>query len=181
MPIHFKDVDLTSEVSGLKSALIVPCIMCPAVTVAIRDRQPLMKLFRSLFKSAPLELYIKDLQTRLRAQGIKSDVFKSRLYNHWFLCMWSSGRRAKLQRRARNYEAIIVLGCDSASKTVIDAVGANGCKVIQAMEVGGLTNAKLNVRFPANITLENVQIVPLPQQAMGERPGNQSGTGITVS
>jgi hypothetical protein len=30
MPIHFNDVDLDSEVSGLKSALIVPCIMCPA-------------------------------------------------------------------------------------------------------------------------------------------------------
>ena len=34
MPIHFNDLDVVSEVSGLSSALIVPCYMCPAVTVA---------------------------------------------------------------------------------------------------------------------------------------------------
>lgn len=172
MPIHFNDVDITSKVSGLKSALIVPCIMCPAVTVAIRNKQPLMNLFRNLFKSAPLEEYVRALQTRLRAQDIKTDVFKSRLHHHWFLCMWSSGRREKLQRRAQDYEAIIVLGCDSASKTVRDSVESLGCKVIEGMEVGGLTNAKLNFRLPANITLEDVQIVPMPQQVAGQKPGN---------
>jgi len=34
MPIHFNDLDVVSEVAGLSSALIVPCNMCPAVTVA---------------------------------------------------------------------------------------------------------------------------------------------------
>jgi len=161
MPIHFNDVNLSSEVSGLKSALIVPCIMCPAVTVAIRRKQPLMRLFRSWFKSEPLEQYVEALQTRFRAQGIKTDVFKSRLHHHWFLCMWPSGRREKLKRRARDYEAIIVLGCDSASRTVRDSVESTGCKVIEGMEAGGLTNAKLSFRFPATVTLEDVQIVPM--------------------
>ena len=38
MPIHFNDLDLVSEVAGLRSVLIVPCNMCPAATVAIREK-----------------------------------------------------------------------------------------------------------------------------------------------
>jgi len=37
MPIHFDDLDVVSEVAGLSSALIVPCNMCPAATVAGGD------------------------------------------------------------------------------------------------------------------------------------------------
>ena len=168
MPIHFHDVDLAPRISGLKSALIVPCIMCPAVTVSIREKQPLMKLFRSLFKSAPFEQYLKALRTRLRDEGIKADIFNSRLYPHWFLCMWSSSRRKKLQRHAQGYEAVIVLGCDSATKTVRDAIQSPDCKVIEGMKVGGLTNARMKMSLPANISFEDVKIVPLPKQETGQ-------------
>jgi hypothetical protein len=162
MPIHFHDVDLTPEISGLKSALIVPCIMCPAVTISIREQKPLMRFFRSPFKSAPFEQYLETLQAQLLENGVRSDVFNSRLYQHWFLCMWSAGRRRKLQARAKNYEAVIILGCDSATETIRDAVKSSGCKVIEAMEVGGLTNAKLKYGFPDKVMFEDVKIVPMP-------------------
>jgi hypothetical protein len=162
MPIHFHDVDITPEVSGLESALIVPCIMCPAVTVAIREQKPLMRFFRSPFKSAPFEQYLEGLQARLLEHGVKNDVFKSRMYQHWFQCMWSSGRRRKLAERAKNYDAVIVLGCDSATETIKDAVELTGCKVIEAMEVGGLTNARLKISFPDKVSFEDVKIVPMP-------------------
>jgi hypothetical protein len=162
MPIHFHDVDLTAEISGLKSALIVPCIMCPAVTISIREQKPLMRFLRNPFKSAPFEQYLEKLQARLQKSGVKSDVFNSRLYQHWFLCMWSAGRRRKLQACAKNYEAVIILGCDSATETIRDAVKSSGCKVIEAMEVGGLTNAKLKYGFPDKISFEDVKIVPMP-------------------
>jgi hypothetical protein len=162
MPIHFTDVDLVPKVSGLKSALIVPCIMCPAVTVAIRDQKPVMRFFRNLFKSAPFEQYLAALTARLSEQGVKADVFNSRLYQHWFLCMWSGRRRRKLRQQAREYEAVIVLGCDSATETVRDAVQSTDCKVIEGMKVGGLTNAKLKLHFPANVSFEDVKVVPMP-------------------
>ncbi len=167
MPIHFHDVDLAPKVSGLKSALIVPCIMCPAVTVSIREGQPLMKLWRNLFKSAPFEQYLRTLQKRLSDKGIRADVFKSRLYPHWFLCMWSSARRKKLQKHSKGYEAVIVLGCESATKTISDAIRPIGCKVIEGMEAGGLTNAKMKFGFPPNVSFEDVKIVPMPRQEAG--------------
>lgn len=172
MPIHFHDVDLTAEISGLKSALIVPCIMCPAVTVAIREGKPLLRFFRSPFKSAPFEKYLESLQKRLTDHGVKNSVFRSRLYQHWFLCMWSANRRRKLQRDAQGYEAVIVLGCNSARTTVRDAVQPVNCKVIEGMEVGGLTNAKMKIEFPANVLFEDVEIVPIHGPETGRNPAN---------
>lgn len=162
MPIHFHDIDITPEISGLESALIVPCIMCPAVTTAIREQKPLIKFLRNPFKSAPFEQYLQALQAQLLESGVKNDVFKSRLYPHWFLCMWSAKRRRKLAEQAKDYDAVIVLGCDSATATIRDAVQASRCKVIEAMSVGGLTNAKLKYGFPDKISFEGVKIVPMP-------------------
>ena len=93
MPIHFSDTDVVSEVAGVTSALIVPCNMCPAVTVAVRENKPFMQLFRSFLKSAPFEQYMKALQSRLIENGVNAKVFKSILYHQWFLCMWTSGKR----------------------------------------------------------------------------------------
>jgi len=55
MPIHFNDLPVVSEVAGLSSALIVPCNMCPAATVAVREKKPFMQFFRNILKSPPFE------------------------------------------------------------------------------------------------------------------------------
>ena len=80
MPLQLNDLVVVSEVQGLSSALIIPCNMCPAVTVAVREKKPFMQLFRSILKSAPFEQYIRALQSRLKEKGVKTKVFKSRLY-----------------------------------------------------------------------------------------------------
>ena len=165
MPIHLDDLEIASEVAGLKSALIVPCNMCPAVTAAVKEKQPFMRLFRSILKSAPFERRISQLHSRLREQGVHTDVFRSNLYHQWFLCMWTSRRRKKLHEHARRYEAVVVLGCDTANETVRESVGTTGVKVIEGMEVSGFINAKLRLRMPCDICLEEARVVPIaPRQ-----------------
>jgi len=161
MPIHLKDLDVVSEAAGVSSALIVPCNMCPAVTVAVNQKQPFMKLFKSLLKSAPFEQYIEDLQSRLGEEGVKTTVFKSPIYHQWFMCMWTDHRRKKLQKKARQHDAVIVLGCDTANETVRDAVRSTGTRVIEGMEVAGLMNAKLSFRLPGNISFKECKIIPI--------------------
>jgi hypothetical protein len=161
MPIHFSDRDIASELDGVKSALIVPCIMCPAATVAVRDEEPFLRFFRSPFKSAPLERYIETMRFHLAEKGVRTDVFDSRLYHQWFLCMWTGGRREKLRKRARGHEAVIVLGCDSATETVREAVEASGCKVIEGMKVSGIINAQLSFQLPGTIGFDSCRIVPI--------------------
>lgn len=172
MPIHFDDRDVISEVAGLRSALIVPCNMCPAVTVALRENQPFMQLHRSLLRSAPFEKYIRDLQVRLGEEGVKTDVFRNNLYHQWFMCMWTAARQKKLRECAKQYDAVIVLGCDSATVTVRDAVESNNCKVVEGMKMTGIMNAKLNFHLPGNISFKGCKIVPIPGQDKEEKRGS---------
>jgi len=169
MPIHFNDLDVVSEVAGLSSALIVPCNMCPAVTVAEREKKPFMQLFRSFLTSAPFKEYLRELQSRLREKGVNTKVFKSIPYHQWFMCMWTSGKRKKLQKCAELYDAVIVLGCESATETVRDVVKSNDCKVIEGMETAGIMNAQLRFHLPGNVSFENCKIVPISQQKEEER------------
>lgn len=164
MPIHLRDLDVVSRTTGVSSALIVPCNLCPAVTVAVDQEQPFMKLFKSWLKSAPFEGYIKDLQSRLSEKGVTTKVFKNPIYHQWFLCMWTNRRRKKLEKQAKGYDAVIVLGCDTANETVRDAVRAAGTKVIEGMEVAGLMNAKLSFRLPGYVGFNDCKIIPISQQ-----------------
>lgn len=161
MPIHFEDLDVVSELDGIRSALIVPCNLCPAATVAVREQKPFLQLLRSLTKSAPFEEYIKSLQSRLAENGVKTQVFRSRLYHQWFLCMWTAARRRQLRRIAEQHDAVVVLGCDSATETVRDAVKATDSKVIEGMGVTGIMNAQLRFQLPGNVSFENCKIVPI--------------------
>ncbi len=164
MPIHFNDLDVASEVAGLSSALIVPCNMCPAVTVAVREGKPFIQLFRSFLKSAPFEQYLKALQSRLNENGVNSKVFKSIPYHQWFMCMWTSEKRKRLQKCAEQYDAVIVLGCESATETVRNAVNSDDCKVIEGMEVTGIMNAELRIQFPGKVSFENCKTVPISHE-----------------
>jgi hypothetical protein len=166
MPIHFDDLDVVSEVAGLSSALIVPCNMCPAVTVAVREKKPFIQFFRNFLKSASFEHYIRALQSRLREKGVKTKVFKSTPYHQWFMCMWTSEKRKKLQICAKQYDAVVVLGCESATETVRDVVKDR--KVIEGMEVTGIMNAELRFHLPGNVCFENCKIVPISHQKKEE-------------
>ena len=168
MPIHFNDLDVVSEVAGLSSALIVPCNMCPAVTVAVREKKPFIQFFWNFLQSAPFEQYMRALQSRLIENGVKTKVFKSIPYHQWFMCMWTSEKRKKLQKCAEQYDAVIVLGCESATETVRNAVKSNDCKVIEGMEVTGIFNAELRFHLPGNVSFEECKTVPISQQKKEE-------------
>jgi len=164
MPIHLEDLDVVSQAAEVRSALIVPCNMCPAVTVAIDRKLPFMRLFRSVLKSAPFEQHIVELQSRLGDRGIATEVFKSPLYYQWFLCMWTEGRRQKLRKRAEKFDAVIVLGCHTANETVREAVEPTGARVIEGMGVTGFMNAKMTFDLAGNISFKDCRIIPISQR-----------------
>ena len=108
MPIHLNDMDVASEIEGQSSALIIPCYMCPAVTVSVRENKPFLQPFSHFLKSPPFEQHIKNIQAVLQERGVETTVFKSRFVHQWFLCMWTSGRRRKLKRQIRKYGSAII-------------------------------------------------------------------------
>jgi hypothetical protein len=163
MPLHFNDRDVLSEAAGLRSALIVPCNLCPAVTVAVREHKPFLRFWRNPFRSAPFEKHLDALQCRLRDVGVTTRVFRSHLYHQWFLCIWSARRRRKLKNCAKKYDAVIVLGCPSATETVRESVESTGVKVIEGMTASGVMNARLKLKWPGTLCFEDSKVVPMSE------------------
>jgi hypothetical protein len=161
MPFHFKPIENISEYTQFKSVLIIPCRFCPAASASISNNEPYFEFFRKFLKTDSYERYIKSLKSKFEAKGIKTDIFKSKIIHQFVLCMWTEKRRQKLLKRAKNYEALIVLGCEAAVNTVSDAVKSASCKVFQGLETEGVMSIQPRLHLPANISLELQSLTPL--------------------
>ena len=161
MPIHLEDRDVTPEVEGLGSVLIVACNMCAGASLAMRENKPFLQFFKRFLVSPPLEKHIKKLQSHLSEKGVKTKWFKGGIVQQFFLCLWTARQRKKLRECAKHYDAVIVLGCDSAFKTVRDSLKGTNCKVIEGTEVGGIMNTNTKFHFPCDISFEESETVSI--------------------
>jgi hypothetical protein len=161
MPFHFKIKEDLSEFEQFKSVLIIPCRFCPAASSAVSNNVPYIKLFSNFLKTDSYEKYTKDLKSDFETRGIKSDVFESKLLHQFVLCMWTPKRRKKLSNRAKEYEALVVLGCEAAVQTIRDAVKSSSCKVFQGLETEGVMSIKPGFKLPCNISLNLESVTPL--------------------
>lgn len=164
MPIHLKELDVVPEVEGLESTLIVACNMCAGASLAMRDERPFLQLFGHLLRSPPLKRHIRRLRSILRERGVKSRVFRGGVIQQFFLCLWTARQRHKLQECARQYDGVIVLGCDSAIETVRDSVKGAECRVVRGMQVAGIMNTKPTFHSPGALSFEYSRIIPICDQ-----------------
>jgi hypothetical protein len=76
--------------------------------------------------------------------------------------MWTLRRRKKLEKQAKKYDAVIVLGCDSATETVRDVVSAE-VRVIEGMKIAGIMNGRMSFRLPGDLFFDGCKVVPISQ------------------
>ncbi len=172
MPILLQPTDIVPQLEKFGSVLIVSCPVCPAVSMAIAQNKPLFDFFKHGFKTEALESHIKSIQTELEGRGIRTNAFTMRL-PHPLMCLWTARQRDKLLRRANGFEAVLVLGCQSAAMTAKDALTGTNCKVILGMREIGLTNATVKLRRPMNVELD---VHPLPHNPFAHGSGSAMGT-----
>jgi hypothetical protein len=79
MPLYLKEVDVIPEVSKFKSALIVPCRLCPAASFSLRKQKPFIELFRRLLKNEAYDQYLNQLRINLEKKGLRTDVAKGNI------------------------------------------------------------------------------------------------------
>lgn len=154
MPLHMESVKVSNELADAESVLIVSCPICPPISVAMQKNSPFMEVIKSGLNTPAFEDYIQSIREPLEAKGIKTGVFRT--YTPCpTMCLWTKGQRNRFRKRAQDYAAVIVLGCDTARYTVQQALGGTRCKVIQGMRTIGMTNAALKFEFPLTIKLED--------------------------
>ena len=173
MPAHLEEKNIIPEVEGLDSAMIVACNMCAGASLAMKENRPFLQPFRSFLKSPPLERHVEKLQSQLNTKGLKTKWFRGGIIQQFFLCLWTKRQRRAFQECAKEYQAAIVFGCDSAFATIRDSVQGTDCKVIEGTEFKGIMNTKTKVHFPLNISFEESRIVPACDFHC-RKPGNES-------
>jgi hypothetical protein len=154
MPLHLESLDVTADLENYKSALIVSCPVCPPVSLATEKGSPLMEFFKSGIKTGAYEDHIREIRQSLERRGTRTGVFTSYLPSA-AMCLWTKWQRDRLLRRAQDYEAALVMGCESARYTVEQTLKNTDCKVILGMQLVGITNANLKFEFPLTAKLEN--------------------------
>ena len=160
MPFYLKEVDVTSEVSTFKSALIVLCRFCPAASLSLRRKKPFIELFRRLLKNEAYDQYIDQLRINLERKGVRTEVFKGNILN-FLICMWTHGQQKKCLNHASGYEAAVVMGCEGAYQTVCEIFKSTDCRVFHGMTSEGVMSVTPRFKLPFTLSLELFGVTPI--------------------
>ena len=164
MPVYLNAINDFSKLEKFDSVLMVPCRFCPAASLAVKTQTPYFEFLTNLFKTTSYELYIETAQTKLEKMGVKANIFRSYLPHQFVVCMWTSRRRKKLKERAKNYDAVLVFGCEAGVDTVQDSIESTACQVFQGMRTEGIMSIKPFFHRPCNVSLELNRVTPLLHQ-----------------
>jgi hypothetical protein len=155
MPLHLEPLDVSADLENYNSLLIVSCPVCPPVSLATDKGSPLIDFFKSGIKTGAYEDYIREIRNSLEQRGTRTGVFSSYL-PCTAMCLWTKGQRNRLLKYAKDYDAALVMGCESARHTVEETIKSTDCKVILGMQLVGITNGTLKFQFPLTVKLENL-------------------------
>jgi hypothetical protein len=155
MPLHLEPLDITVDPEKYRSVLIVSCPVCPPVSLATERRAPFIEFFKSGIKTRAYEDFIQEVRESLEQRGVQTGVFT--IYAPCpAMCLWTEGQRNRLLKRARDFAAVFVMGCESAKYTVEQTLKGTDCEVELAMRTNGITNATVKFQLPLTVTLTNL-------------------------
>ncbi len=167
IPVYLKDISDFEKLEQFESVLIIPCRFCPAASLAVIKNEPYFRFFRVILQTAAYERYIKAMKIKLEKRGVKTDVFRNRRPHQFFVCMWTSKRRKKLMKQAKNYDALVVLGCEAAVQTILDSCDVESLQVVRGMKNEGIMSILPRFHLPERITLQLNSITPLLYRERG--------------
>lgn len=153
MPVNLIPRDVSADLEGFNSVLIASCPVCPPMCLAMKKEEPFIEFFKHGFKTGAFEDYIRSIRNSLTQRGVKTDVFSIHTPTP-MMCLWTKRQRERLLKRARDYEAVLILACDSGTESAKDALRDTDCEVIQALDMDGVINATTSIRFPMTIVME---------------------------
>ena len=103
---------------------------------------------------------IAEMEESFTRSGIKTEVFRSHLLHQFVLCMWTARRRQALLEHARDFDAVVVMGCEAAVATVRSTLESTSCRVISGMRSEGIMSIQPKFSLPCTVRLELESITP---------------------
>lgn len=153
MPVHLEPRNVSADLGNFDSVLIVSCPVCPPMCLAMQQDSPFIEFFKRGLKTKAFEDYIQSIRKPLEQRGVRTGAYAIHIPTP-MMCLWTEWQRNRLLKRAKDYEAVLVLGCDSATYTAQEVLKDTDCQVIQGMDMIGTINASLQFRFPLTFNLD---------------------------
>ena len=153
MPVNLTPRDVSADLTGFDSVLIASCPVCPPMCLAMQKKEPFIEFFKHGIKTSAFEDYIRSTRDLLEERGVRTGVFSIHVPTP-MMCLWTKKQRARLLRRAKDYEAVLILACDSGTESAKDALKETDCQVIQALDMDGVINATTSIHFPLTVVME---------------------------
>ena len=153
MPVNLTPREVSSDLEGFNSVLIASCPVCPPMCLAMQKKEPFIEFFKHGTKTAAFEEYIQSIRDSLTQRGVRTGVFSIHAPTP-MMCLWTKRQRARLRKRAEDYEAVLILACDSGTESAKDALKDTDCQVIQSLDMDGVINATTSIHFPLTVVME---------------------------
>ena len=83
--------------------------------------------------------------------------------------MWTSRRRRALLQRAREFDAVVVMGCEAAVATVRSILETTACHVISGLRSEGIMSIQPKFSLPCTVRLELESVTPYVYPEGGDR------------
>ncbi len=154
MPVNVTPRDVSADLAGFNSVLIASCPVCPPMCLAMQKKEPFIEFFKHGIKTPALEDYIQSIRDSLAERGVRTGVFSIHTPTP-MMCLWTKRQRERLLKRAKDYEAVLILACDSGTESAIDALNDTDCQIIQSLDMNGVINATTSIHFPLTIVMEH--------------------------
>ena len=153
MPVNLTPRDVSADLAGFDSVLIASCPVCPPMCLAMQKEEPFIEFFKHGIKTSAFEDHIQSIRDSLEESGVRTGVFSIHTPTP-MMCLWTKGQRERLLKRAGDYEAVLILACDSGTESAKDALKDTGCQVFQALDMDGVINATTSIHFPLTVVME---------------------------
>jgi len=82
--------------------------------------------------------------------------------------MWTTKRRNTLLERAREFEAVVVMGCEAAVTTVRSTLESTTCHIIPGLRSEGIVSIQPKLSLPRTLKLELESVTPYVYRESGD-------------
>jgi hypothetical protein len=157
MPLALKMMPVDRQFDGCGAVMFVACNVCPRMHFAWERHEPVFSMAMLFGKESGLQRHLDLLRLEAQSRGQQSAIFPTPAATAG--CLWSSALAEKFGRAGAQYEAIGVIGCESAVKTVSQVFPDK--RIVQLVQVEGIANFTLRTKWPMRVEIIAASQVPL--------------------
>jgi hypothetical protein len=156
MPLALSLVPIDRQFDGCRSVMFVACNVCPRMHFAWEHHERLFSPAMLLGREDSFDRYLGALQLDAQRRGQRSGVFRTSRASA--ACLWSTALARKFRRAGADFDAIGVVGCESAVRTVSQVFP--GKPVVQLVRVEGIANFTLRTVWPLTVEITAAARIP---------------------